>query len=164
MFTLGWNMISLITNETCFIMKSVHITPCEVVSIIIRSNTFKMVDRWEEEASAQIGGGHRSPQVLVKWQKLNPKSIINCWAWQKQNIKESLNVITVISLSNLQLKCKKFMRVPWNSMKHAWNMLETNIWYMNNAITNMFRQNMFLETSKHYSRRSFLVGLVKWGH
>ena len=119
MFTLGWNMIVLITNETRFIMKSVPITPYEVVSIIIRPNTFKMVDRCREEASAQTGRGHRTPQALVKWQKLNPKSTINCWACEKQNIKESANVITVISISNLQLKCKKFMRVPWNSINYT---------------------------------------------
>ena len=63
MFTLGRNMISLITNETCFAMKSVHIRRCiarlmietclfwswsklprEVVSIMIRLNTLKMAD------------------------------------------------------------------------------------------------------------------------
>ncbi len=27
-FTLGRNMISLITNETCFVVKSVHIRQC----------------------------------------------------------------------------------------------------------------------------------------
>jgi len=146
-FTLGWNMIRLTTNETCLIMKSVHITPCEVVSIIIRPNAFKMVDRCGEEASAQIGQGHRSPQVLVKWQKLNPKSIINCRAWQKQNIKESLNVITVISISNLQLKCKKFMRAPWNSINytimHETCLKPTSDMWTVQLITNMFRQNMF---------------------
>ena len=72
MFTLGRNTISLITNETCFVMTSVYIRQCFARSylrndyceydstsrgsfniIMIRPNTFKMADRCREEGSDQ---------------------------------------------------------------------------------------------------------------
>ena len=39
LFTLGRNMISLITNETCFVMKSVHITQC-IARIMFETRLF----------------------------------------------------------------------------------------------------------------------------
>ena len=79
-FTLGRNMISLITNETCFAMKSVHIRRCiarimietclfwswlkqphEVVSIMIRLNTLKIVDYAGE------GEWPKDPKLGLLW-------------------------------------------------------------------------------------------------
>lgn len=97
-------------------------------------------------ASARIVQGRRTPQVLVGKQKLNPKRALNCWPCRKLSFDdESANAflfercialllrrawkltpnqrmnatVTVIFSSILQLKCLKFMRVPWKSINYS---------------------------------------------
>ena len=90
-FTLGRNMISLITNETCFAMKSVHIRRCiarimietclfwswlkqphEVVSIMIRLNTSKIVDyagegEWPKDPKLDLLWGEMLSWNMGQW-------------------------------------------------------------------------------------------------
>ena len=82
-FTLGRNMISLITNETCFALKSVHIRRCvarimietclfwswlkqphEVVSIMIRWNMLKMAD------TRRGGECPKDPKLGLLWDQM----------------------------------------------------------------------------------------------
>ena len=115
--------------------------PREVVSIMIRPNTFKMADGCAEEASAQKN---------QNWGYYEAKCLVEMWA--DEEIQRQLSAmgrnwsrIFRRTLPENLMKCKKFMRIPWNSTNHT-TMHET-YWKptsdVNNAITNMFRRNMF---------------------
>ena len=159
-FTLGRNMICLNTNETSFVMKSLHIRQCiarimvetwlfwawlkqprEVVSVMIRPNTFKMGDGCGEEASAQKNQncGYYEAKCLVEnmaneeiqrqLSAMSRKNECNCYS---------------NSSSILLLKCKNFVRIPWNGINYT-TMHETCLKPTSDVTvhwTNMFRRNM----------------------
>ena len=69
MFTLCGNMISLITNETCFAMKSVHIRRC-VARIMIETTSRGSLNH--DQMKCVQNGGHAETRRVPKRSKIRP--------------------------------------------------------------------------------------------